>query len=182
MFIIAYALEYEKERYEIMNKKDELSLLMQAVESVDVLVDGETIDNMADLAGVEPTDELKRLIFAENLQDELQDLLTAEEPEVINNICPPLKKKWDFETMEAIEQAFRCGYYYAMTQAGQCWQTTETDRILTGKLAKKMQLIHPQYAIVKQALKSNEFVDFVQDAGKAIMEQQGDNMFEDELN
>ena len=165
-----------------MNKKEELSLLMQAVESVDVLVDGETIDNMADLAGVEPTDELKRLIFAENLQDELQDLLTAEEPEVISNICPPLKKKWDFETMEAIEQAFRCGYYYAMTQAGQCWQTTETDRILTGKLAKKMQLVHPQYAIVKQALNSNEFVDFVQDAGKAIMEQQGDNMFEDELN
>lgn len=130
-----------------MNKKEELGLLMQAVESVDVLVDGEAIDNMADLAGVEPTDELKRLIFAENLQNELQDLLTAEEPETIGNVCPPLKEKWDIKTIEAIEQAFRCGYYYAMTQAGQSWQTNETDRIMLSKLAKKMQLIPPKYAI-----------------------------------
>lgn len=196
MFIIAYALEYEKERYEIMNKKDELGLLMQAVESVDVLVDGEAIDNMADLSGVEPTNELKRLIFAENLQNELKDLLTAEEPATIGNICPPLKEKWDIKTMEAIEQAFRCGYYYAMTQAGQCWQTNETDRIMLDKLAKKMQLIPPKYEIftedaqnatdkvmdmVKQVRKEYNANQIAREAHEGYWQQIGNNSFDYEV-
>ncbi len=142
-----------------MNKKDELSLLMQAVEGVDVLIDGENVEMLAQLAGVEPTNKLKRLIFAETLQNDLYDLLTAEEPETIGELCPPLKEKWDIETTKAIEMAFRCGFYYAMTQAGTNWQTNEADRILTSRLAKKMQLIPP-----------------------AVADKQGDNMFEDELN
>ena len=196
MFIIAYALEYEKERYEIMNKKEELGLLMQAVESVDVLVDGEAIDNMADLSGVEPTDKLKRLIFAENLQNELKDLLTAEEPETIGNVCPPLKEKWDIKTIEAIEQAFRCGYYYAMTQAGQNWQTNETDRIMLDKLAKKMQLIPPKYAtftedarnatdkvmdMVKQVRKEYDANQIAKEAHAGYWQQRGNNSFDYEV-
>jgi hypothetical protein len=179
-----------------MNKKEELSLLMQAVESVDVLVDGEAIDNMADLSGVEPTDKLKRLIFAENLQNELKDLLTAEEPETIGYVCPPLKEKWDIKTMEAIEQAFRCGYYYAMTQAGQSWQTNETDRIMLGKLAKKMQLIPPKYAtftegkghttdkvmdMVKQIRKDYNANQIAREAHEGYWQQRGNNSFDYEV-
>jgi hypothetical protein len=97
--------------------------------------------------------------------------------------------------MEAIEQAFRCGYYYAMTQAGQSWQTNETDRIMLGKLAKKMQLIPPKYAttegkghttdkvmdMVKQIRKEYNANQIAQEAHEGHWQQRGNNSFDYEV-
>lgn len=117
-----------------MLEEKELEALMKAVEAVEFVDNKKESDLLAKIAGMENTDKLKRLRFADNLRSELIDLL-HDEKRISETACPPLSIKWQetcednkdkaslaFIINEALELAFRCGYYYAMTDVGGSWQ------------------------------------------------------------
>lgn len=117
-----------------MLEEKELEALMKAVEAVEFVDNKKESDLLAKIAGMENTDKLKRLRFADNLRSELIDLL-HDEKRISEAACPPLAIKWQetcednkdkasmaFIINEALELAFRCGYYYAMTDVGGSWQ------------------------------------------------------------
>ena len=117
-----------------MLEEKELKLLMKAVEAVEFTSNKKEADLLAKVAGMENTDKLKRLRFADSLRSELMDLL-HDERQISEEVCPPLSIDWQetcennqdkasmaFIIREALELAFRAGYYYAMTDVGGSWQ------------------------------------------------------------
>ena len=117
-----------------MFEEEELKNLMRAVEGVEFLQNKQESDLLAKVAGVENTDKLKRLRFADDLRNQLRDLFY--EGESIRSICPPsnldlidlcektAKNPTHMASImrDCIEIAFRCGYYFAMDECGGRWQ------------------------------------------------------------
>lgn len=117
-----------------MFEAEETKNLMCAVESVEFVQNKREGELLAKEAGIENTDSLKRMRFAEDLRNQLRDLFYDSEG-YGHNMCPPAKINWidacektESKTHlasivhDAIEQAFRCGYYYAMAEGGGRWQ------------------------------------------------------------
>jgi hypothetical protein len=117
-----------------MFEAEEMQILMGAVESVEFVQNKQESELLAKVAGVENTDKLKRLRFADSLRCELRDLFYDSEG-YGQDICPPAKldlidmcEKTENRThlasmvRDCIELAFRCGYYHAMDECGGRWQ------------------------------------------------------------
>jgi len=122
-----------------MYEEQEAQALKQALNSVDFCVDKKHCGLLAKITGQKLDKDFMKVIFADTLR---QDLM-LDDARRADTLCPPANGDWQRELAdnpslsakvdEAIQAAFRFGYYHAMQESGISWTPYEQFAPLDGE-------------------------------------------------